>query len=170
MLNPSWGLMVWTVITFGLAVFILWRYAFHPLQTYIDERRRRIQESMETAEEARIEAHQLLDEYKQTLASVRSEADEILERSRHAGETAREEIVAEARAQAERAVARAQDQIERDTQAAVTQLRAEVADLTLLAAEKVVQKSLDDDEHKRLVDEALREIDLADVKLGDRSS
>jgi F-type H+-transporting ATPase subunit b len=169
MLNPSWGLMVWTVITFGLAVFVLWKYAFGPLQRYIDERRSRIQESIETAEDARAEAHRLLDEYKQTLASVRGEADEILERARHAGDQAKAQVVAEAHAQAERAIARAHDQIERDTQAAVAQLRAEVADLSLLVAQKVVRRSLDDEEHRRLVDEALKEIETTDLRLGDRS-
>lgn len=166
MLNPEWGLIVWTLITFGIAAFILWRFAFGPLQRVIDERRRRVQESIETAEESRDEAFRLLDEYKQTLASVRTEADEILERARHAGEQAGAEIVDEAREQAERAVVRAQQEIERDTRAAVARLRAEVADLTLLAAEKVVRKSLDDDEHRRLIDEALKDIEKTDVKLG----
>ena len=82
MLNTEWGLMIWTFITFGIAVLILWKFAFGPLQRVIDERRARIQESMDAAEETRAEAQRLLDEYKQTLAQVRGEAEEILERSR----------------------------------------------------------------------------------------
>lgn len=170
MLTPSWGLMVWTVITFGLAVFILWRYAFGPLQSYIDARRDRVQESIRTADEAREEAQQLLDEYKQTLAQVRHEADEILERSRKAGEQVRQEVVGEAKSEAERLVTRAHEQIERDTQAALQQLRSEVGELTLLAAEKLAGKSLTDADHRRLIDEALadalKEANLENLELG----
>ena len=97
MLNTQWGLMVWTLITFGIAVFILWKFAFGPLQRIIDERRAGIQESMDVAEETRAEAQRLLDEYKATLAKVRGEAEEILERSRTTGEHAKAEIMAEAR-------------------------------------------------------------------------
>jgi F-type H+-transporting ATPase subunit b len=169
MLNANWGLFVWTLVTFGVALFILRKWVFIPLQRVIDERRQRVQETIDTAEDAREEAHRLLDEYKETLASVRSEADEILERSRRAGDEAKAEIVGEARVQADRAVARAHEQIERDTASAVAQLRAEVADLTMLATEKVVGRSLDDKDHARLVDEALKEIELADLKLGEKS-
>ena len=84
-LNP--GLMFWTVITFGIAVFVLWRFAFGPLQKIIDDRRASIAESLATAEQTRAEAARLLDEYRETLASVRAEAEEILERSRKAGDT-----------------------------------------------------------------------------------
>ncbi|MBM3146305.1 MAG: F0F1 ATP synthase subunit B [Actinobacteria bacterium] len=169
MLNPEWGLAVWTLITFAIAAFILWKFAFGPLQRVIDERRRRVQESIETAEEAREEAHRLLDEYKQTLASVRMEADGILDQARHAGEQARAQITDEARTQAERAIERAHEEITRDTQAAIAQLRAEVSDLTVLATEKILQKSLTAEEHQRLIEEALKEIESADLKLGERS-
>jgi len=72
MLNTQWGLMVWTLITFGISVAVLWKYAFGPLQRIIDQRRAQIGESMEAAEAARAEAARLLEEYKQTLAKVRA--------------------------------------------------------------------------------------------------
>jgi len=164
MLNSEWGLMVWTLITFGLAVSILWKYAFGPLQRIIDERRARIQESMDAAEETRAEALALLEEYKKTLAQVRGEAEEILENSRSAGESARGEIVAEARGQAERVVAKAQEQIERETRAALQELKAQVAELTLLATAKVAASSLSEADQRRLIDEALAEIDFEQLK------
>src|SRR5512136_581875 len=135
MLTANPGLMVWTLITFGLAVFVLWRYAFGPVQKIIDERRAKIQESMDAAEETRAEAQRLLDEYRQTLTQVRAEAQEILERSRTAGDKAREELTGEARKQAERIVSDAHRQIERDTNAALRDLRSRIAELTALAAE-----------------------------------
>ncbi len=160
MLNTEWGLMVWTLITFGIAVFILWKFAFGPLQKIIDERRAGIQESMDVAEETRAEAHRLLEEYKATLAKVRMEAEEILERSRTTGEHAKAEIMTEAKVQSERVLAQAHEQIERDTQAAVRELKGQIAELTALATEKVVTGSLNVADQQRLIDEALAELNI----------
>ena len=160
MLNQQWGLMVWTFITFGVSVFILWKFAFGPLQRIIDERRARVQESMDAAEETHAEAQRLLDEYRQTLTQVRAEAQEILERSRAAGDKAREELTGEARQQAERIVAEANRQIERDKNAALRDLRSQIADLTALATEKVTMRSLDSEDQRRLIDEALLELEV----------
>ena len=163
-INP--GLMIWTAITFGISVFVLWRFAFGPLQKIIDERRAQVAETIETAEETRAEAARLLAEYRETLASVRAEAEDILERSRKAGDTTKAEILDEARRQAQRTVDKAQEQIERDVRVALQELKGEIAGLTLLATEQVVGKSLDDDDHRRLIDEALRAADLDDLQLG----
>jgi F-type H+-transporting ATPase subunit b len=160
MLTASPGLMVWTLITFGIAVFVLWRYAFGPVQKIIDQRRANIQESMDAAEETRAEAERLLDEYKQTLAEVREEAEAILERSRSAGEVAKAEILAESRAHAERIVAKAHEQVERETRAALQDLKTEVVELTLLATEKVAASGLSEAAQRRLIDEALAELDF----------
>jgi F-type H+-transporting ATPase subunit b len=160
MLDPEWGLIPWTLLTFGLSVFVLWRFAFGPLQRAIDERRARIQESVDAAEQTRAEAQQLLDEYKATLAQVRSEAAGIVERARAAGDNAKAELVDEARRQSERLVEKAHEQVERDTRTALRELRAEVAELTALATEKVTVRSLSEADHRRLVDDALRELDL----------
>ena len=166
MLSINPGLMIWTAITFGIAVFVLWRFAFGPLQKVIDERRARIAESLETAEETRAEAVRLLNEYREPLGSVRAEAEEILERSRKAGDTTKAEILDEARRQAQRTVEKAQEQLERDVRVALQELKGEIAGLTLLATEHVVGKSLDDDDHRRLIDEALRAANLDDLELG----
>jgi F-type H+-transporting ATPase subunit b len=159
MLTAQPGLMIWTVITFAIAVFVLWKYAFGPLQRIIDERRQGIQDSIDASEQTRAEAARLLEEYKQTLAQVREEAADILDRSRRAGETVKAEITTEAKDQAERTLSRAHEQIERDTLAAVQQIKTQAAELTLLAAEKVATRSLTGADHRRLIEEALREID-----------
>jgi len=168
MLNTEWGLMIWTFVTFGIAVFVLWKYAFGPLQRVIDERRDRIQQSIDTAEQTRAEAAKLLAEYKETLARVRHEANEILQRSQQAGEEARAQLVGEARQEADRLVGKAHEQIERDTQAALQRLRDEVADLTLLATQKVAGKVLSGEDHRRLIEQALKEAHLEDLELGTR--
>jgi F-type H+-transporting ATPase subunit b len=166
MLNAQWGLMIWTLITFVVAVGVLWKFAFGPLQRIIDQRRTEIRESMEAAEATRDEAARLLAEYKETLASVRAEAEEILERSHKAGETTRDEIVEEARRRAQHTVDEAQVQIEREVRAALLQLKTEIAGLTLAAAEQIIGKSLDDADHRRLIDEALEGAHLDDLELG----
>jgi F-type H+-transporting ATPase subunit b len=166
MLDPNWGLIPWTLLTFGLSVFVLWKYAFGPLQRAIDGRRARIQESLDTAEQTRAEAQDLLEEYKKTLAEVRSEAEAIVERARLAGDTAKAEMVDEARRQSERIVEKAHEQVERDTRSALRALRSEVAELTALATEKVTVRSLSAEDHQRLVDDALREIDLDGLGAG----
>jgi F-type H+-transporting ATPase subunit b len=165
MLNLSPGLMVWTLITFGIAVFILWRLAFGPIQKMIDQRRANIQESMDVAEETRSEAHRLLDEYKETLAKVRGEAEEILERSRTTGERAKAEIMEEARTQAERVLAQASEQIERDTRAALRDLKGQIAELTAMATEKVTMRSMSEADQARLIDEALAELRIDELGL-----
>lgn len=163
MLSINPGLMVWTLICFGVSVIILWKFAFGPLQRLLDDRRGRIQASLDTAEETRAEALRLLEEYKQTLARIRGEAEDILERSRASGETTKAEILAEAKAQADRRLEQARQQIERDTRAALRDIKAQVADLALLAAEKVTVKSLSDDDHRRLIEDALKDVDLSGV-------
>ena len=160
MLNAEWGLIPWTLITFALSVFVLWKFAFGPLQRAIDDRRANIQESMDAAEETRAEAQRLLDEYKQTLAKVRSESEEILERSRHAGEHARAELLAEAHAQAERVMAQAQAQIEGETRSALRELKGQIAELTALATERVTARSLTAADQDRLIDEVLAELEV----------
>jgi F-type H+-transporting ATPase subunit b len=165
MLESQLGLSIWTLITFGVALFILWKYAFGPIQRVIDERRAAMQNSMDVAEEARVEASRLLEEYKATLAKVRSEAEEILERSRTTGEHAKAEILADARAQADRILAQANEQIERDTRAALRDLKGQIADLTAMATEKVVVRSLSEEDQVRLINEALAELNVEELGL-----
>jgi F-type H+-transporting ATPase subunit b len=168
MLNTQWGLMVWTLITFGISVWVLWKYAFGPLQKIIDQRRAQIDDSMAAAEGARAEAARLLEEYKETLAKVRAEAEEILERSHTSGNAAKAEILAEAKQLAERTVDKARQQIERDTRSAMQEIKLQVADLTLLAAEKVAGRSLTDADHERLIQEALAELDFDELGMGSK--
>lgn len=168
MLNLSWGLMVWTLITFGIAVYVLRRYAFGPIQKLIEDRRTTVQESMDAAEQTRHEAQRLLREYEQTLAKVRAEAEEILERSRATGDHAKAEIMEEAHAQADRVLSQAREQIDRDTRAAVRDLKAQIAELTALATEKVTTRSLTPADQERLIEEALAELNVDQLGMGSK--
>jgi F-type H+-transporting ATPase subunit b len=161
LVSPNVGLMVWTLIVFGISMWVLARYAFPRISQALDRRQRAIEESIDASERTRREAEQLLQEYRERLAEARGQADEIVTRARKTGESAQSEIVAEARAKREEMMEQTRRDIETETRRAIQQIRAEVADLTVLATEKVTRKSLDDADHRRLVDEALSELDFA---------
>jgi F-type H+-transporting ATPase subunit b len=157
LLEPSPGLMIWTLVIFGITLWILKRYVFGPLSAAIERRRAQISQSLEEAERGRDEALKLLDQYRERLEQARREADEIRERGRKEGDRMRGELVATGEVQRDRLLADTQAQIEAQTRQALVGIRDEVAGLALLAAEKVTRRSLDDADHRRLIEEALGE-------------
>jgi F-type H+-transporting ATPase subunit b len=158
------GLMVWTIICFLITLFVLKRYAFGPIQTIIDERRKRIRESLDEADNAREEARRLLEEHRALIASARSDAEEILAEARKIAESQRERVREEVEVDRRRRLEETQRQIEQATAAALGEIRREVADLSLLAAEKITRKSLTEADQRRLIDEALSEIDFSELE------
>src|SRR3954449_2078791 len=168
LVKPDVGLMVWTLVVFGLTLFFLWKVAFPRIAEALDKRQRAIEDSIDAAERTRRDADALLAEYRERLSDARGQADEIVARARRTAETSESEILAEARTKREEMMAQTRRDIEQETRRAIQQIRAEVADLTVLATEKVTRKSLTDADQKRLVEEALSELDFAALS-GDRS-
>lgn len=166
MINPEPGLVIWTVVTFVLLFLFLRKFAFGPLQNMIDARRDSIQESIKAAEETRREAERMLAEYRESIASAKHEAEEIIERAHKVGESTKSEIVTEARTQAQKEVDGAREQIQRETRKAIQEIKDQVADLTILAAGKVTGKTMTKEDHLRLVDEALSEVDFDQLGAG----
>jgi F-type H+-transporting ATPase subunit b len=161
LVSPDVGLMIWTLLVFGISMWLLWKLAFPRISEALDKRQRAIEESIETAERIRSDADQLLADYRERLAEARGQADEIVARARKTGESQEAEIVARGREERELLLQQARRDIESETQRAIQQIRGEVADLTVMATEKVTRKSLTGDDQRRLVDEALRELDFA---------
>jgi F-type H+-transporting ATPase subunit b len=155
------GLMVWTIVCFGLTFFILRRYAFGAIQKAIDERRDRIRRSLEEADNARNEARRLLEEHRALIGQARGQAEEILSDARRVGESMARRMKDETEADRLRRLEETRRQIEAETQRALQQIRAEVAELTLIAATKVTGKVLEDDDHKRLIEDAIRDLDFS---------
>jgi F-type H+-transporting ATPase subunit b len=155
------GLMIWTIICFAIAFFILRRYAFGPIQTAINERRERIRRSLDEADAARNEARRLLEEHRALIGQARGQAEEILTEARRVAEAQRERVKKETEADRQRRLEETRRQIEAETHRALEQIRAEVAELTLVAAAKVTGKALDDADHRRLIDDAIRELDFS---------
>jgi F-type H+-transporting ATPase subunit b len=161
LVDPVVGLMIWTLLVFGLTMLVLWKVAFPRIGEALDKRQRAIEDSIDHAEETRRKADELLAEYRERLTEARNQADDIVARARRTAEAAENETLAEARVKREEMMEATRRDIESETRRAIQQIRAEVADLTVLATEKVTRKSLDTADQKRLVEEALAELDFA---------
>jgi len=161
LVSPDVGLMVWTLVLFGVSLFILWKVAFPRIAEALDRRQKAIEESIDLAERTRREADELLAEYRERLTAARQQADEIVARARKAGEQQEADAVAHGRQRREELLEQARKDIEVETRRAIQEIRAEVADLTILATEKVTRKTLTTDDQRRLVEEAVAELDFA---------
>ncbi len=163
LLKASPGLMIWTLVIFGITLFILKRYVFGPVGAAIEKRRAEIAQSIEEAERSRDEATTLLEDYRTRLAEARKEADALREQGRKDGERQGAELVTAAQGQRDRVLADAEVQLDAQTRAAAGGLRDDVVSLALLAAEKVSRRTLSDADHRKLIEEALDEADLSAV-------
>jgi F-type H+-transporting ATPase subunit b len=164
LLELSPGLMIWTIVVFLLTLLILKKFVFGPVGEAIEKRRASISASIEEAESSRDEAVKLLDQYKVQLAEARREADELRESGRRDGERQKQEIVGQAQEQRERIVTDTQTQIDAQAQAAMSGMRDDVVVLAISAAEKVTKKSLSDDDHRKMVEDALADADLSGLQ------
>jgi F-type H+-transporting ATPase subunit b len=169
LVSPDVGLMIWTFLAFIVALLVLRKYAWPAITQALDKRQHAIEESIDTAERARADAAELLEEYRQRLREARAQADEIVARARKAGEVHERESLEEARVRRDELLEQTRRDIEAETRRAIQEIRAEVADLTIMATEKVTRKALDPDDQRRLVEEALGELDFSQLS-GDRQN
>ena len=161
LVSPNLGLMIWTLLVFGFTMYVLSKVAFPRIQEALDKRANLIRDSIDEAEKTREEANTILEEYRARLKEAREQADDIVARARKAAEAATAEAVAEGKDRREELVAAARRDIETETRRSLELIRREVADLTVLATEKVTRKALDSEDHKRLIEEALDEVDFS---------
>jgi F-type H+-transporting ATPase subunit b len=161
LITPNVGLMIWTLLLFGISLYILWKLAFPRISEALDRRQHAIEESIDHAEKVRKDADELLAQYQQRLREAREQAEQIIERSRKTAEAREREIQAEAQERREQMMEQTRKDIEAETRRAIQEIRREVADLTVLATEKITRKVLDEDDQRRLVEDALSEIDFS---------
>ena len=166
LVSPDVGLMVWTLLLFGVSMYILWKVAFPRIGEALDRRQKAIEESIDAAERTRTEADALLAEYRERLTEARQQADDIVARARKAGEQQEADAVAAGKKRREELLEQARKDIEVETRRAIQEIRAEVADLTIMATEKVTRKTLTSDDQRRLVEEAVAELDFAALSGG----
>jgi F-type H+-transporting ATPase subunit b len=161
LVSPNVGLMLWTLIAFGASMLILRKFAFPAIGEALDKRRLAIDESINAAARTKEEADQLLEEYRARLKEAREQAEDIVARSRKAADSHMDEAKGAAKEYREELLESTRKDIEAETRRALDEIRKEVADLTVIATEKVTRKSLDDADHRRLIEEALGEVDFS---------
>lgn len=160
LVSPSLGLMIWTLLSFGAALLLLRKLAFPQLADFLDRRRQSIADEIEESERLRAESDKVLAEYRARLAEARQQAEDIVVRARKAGEATEEQARNEAKAYRDQLLESTRRDIESETRRALDEIRKEVANLTITATEKVTRKTLDSDDHRRLIEDALSEVDF----------
>ena len=163
LVSPNVGLMIWTLLSFLVAYLVLRKYAWPAITAALDKRQHAIEESIDVAERTRADAQKILDEYRERLREARAQADEIVARSRKAGEVHEREALESSKEARDEMLEQTRRDIEAETRRAIQEIRNEVADLTVLATEKVTRKTLDEDDQKQLVEEALKELDFSSL-------
>ena len=161
LITPDVGLMIWTLLLFGISMYILWKLAFPRISEALERRQHAIEESIDHAERVRHEADELLEEYRERLREARGQAEQIIDRARKSAEARERETLEETQQRREQLMEQTRRDIEVETRRAIQQIRREVADLTVLATEKVTRKVLDDADQRRLVEEALGDLDFS---------
>jgi F-type H+-transporting ATPase subunit b len=155
-LNP--GLTLWVAITFLALIVVLAKFAFGPIVRMLDERERTIREAIDQAKKERAEAEKLLAQQKDSLAQARREAADLAKKGQQEVEVLRAELTARAKKEADDMIASARRTIDEEMGKAAAELKAQVADLAVAAASRIVKSSLDDKAQRALVEEYLRDL------------
>jgi F-type H+-transporting ATPase subunit b len=163
LVTPSVGLMIWALLAFLVAMFILSKLAFPRIADALDRRQKAIEDSIDSAERTRVEADALLAEYRERLKEARGQAEEIVTRARRAAEEQEHEAIEAGRERREQMLEQTKRDIEVETRRAIAEIRDEVTNLTILATEKVTRKTLSGEDQRRLVEEAIGELDFASL-------
>ena len=152
------GLMIWTVISFTILLVLLWKVAYKPITRALKKREDSIRDSLEEAKNTRESAEALLNDYKNQLAQAREEAHKILSEGKTLGENIKKEIIQKAHDESNQIVKRAQEEIEFQKEKALMELKERIADLSITAASKVIEKSLDKKDHEQLLEEYISKV------------
>jgi F-type H+-transporting ATPase subunit b len=158
-LTPNGGLMVWTLVIFGILVFVLSKFAFKPITEAVQAREKALEDAIEGAKRDREEAAKLLEEQRQQLSAARDEGQKIIANSRTAAEEVRHDMLEESRKQQQEMIDKARADINRERDNAIADLRREAVDLAILGASKVIEKNLDEKSNRELVEKFLASID-----------
>jgi F-type H+-transporting ATPase subunit b len=166
LVSPDIGLMIWTLIVFFVTFLLLRKLAFPRISEALEKRQHMIEESIDTAQRTKAEADEILAEYRERLKEARVQAEEIVTRARKAGEATERQSLESAKETRDELLEQTRRDIEAETRRAIQEIRKEVADLTVAATEAVTRKTLNEDDQRRLVEEALSELDFS--ALGER--
>jgi F-type H+-transporting ATPase subunit b len=166
LLNPNVGLAIWTIVTFVIVLLVLRRFAWKPILASMEAREAGIRRLIDDAEAAREEADRLLEEYNRRLAEARAEGQKLVAEAKEAGERVRAETLDRARAEAEGIVARAGAEIDLERRKALAEIRERAVDLAIGAAERVLEESLNEERHRRVAEDYLKELEVRPGAVG----
>lgn len=158
MIEPELNQLIYTAVAFVILLFLLTKFAFPPLVKMMDERQQKIRDSLDEAEQAREEAHRLLEDYKKQLQNAQNEAKVIIEQRKEQADKMKDEIIEKAREQSQLVVDQARQEIENEKNQAIKELQNSIANWSVDIAEKAIKKQLSEAEHKRLFDESISEL------------
>jgi len=157
-LQIDWGLQVWVVVTFVVMMALLAKLAFKPMAEALERRGAAIKAQLEEAERSRAAAKKLMEEYQQQLAAARAEAGKIIEEARALSEKVRQELVEQANAESAAMIQRAQEEIARQKEKGLQELKETVASLSVQIAAQVIEKEVNEATHRQLVDKLIEEL------------
>ena len=155
---PGTTEMFVNLVAAAILFIVLGKFAFPPITKMLDERANKIRESLEKAEDTRVEAERLLDEYKVQMAEARAEATQVIEQGRKVAESMKAEILAKAKEEAEAEKVKAIAAINAEKESAMAELKGQVADLSVAVAGKIIGSSLSRSDHEALIDKYLAEV------------
>jgi F-type H+-transporting ATPase subunit b len=154
--NP--GLIIWTILTFLFLLIILKKVAWKPILTALDKREKEIEDSLNRAEQAKVEAQKILEENQATLFKAEEESKKIIDQSRVYGDNLKEQLMKESKDQAQKIIEDASAEIERKKNAAFEELKNQIAEISVNAAEKIMKENIDTNKNKQIVNKYLSEI------------
>jgi F-type H+-transporting ATPase subunit b len=160
LITPNLGLTIWTLVVFAISLFILIKAVFPRIAAALDQRRKVIEDSIDAAEHTRQEADQLLVEYRERLRDARQQAEDIVERARQAAAANEREARTEAQTRREQMLEQTRRDIEAETRRMLDEILRDVVDLTVMATEMVTRKVLTEADQRRLVEDAISELDF----------
>jgi len=160
----DWGLQIWTFVAFVVLLVLLAKFAFKPIAEALDRRGEAIKKSIEEAEKQRADAKKLMEDYQKQVAAARTEANKIIEEARGLGETVRKEVVEKANAEASAAVQRAQEEIQRQKERGIQEMKDTVASLSVQIASRIIEKEVNEATHRQLVENLIK--DLVKIQKG----
>lgn len=152
------GLWFWTLLTFLVMLALLAKLAFKPIAQALERRGQVIKQSLDDAEKTRAEAKKLMEDYQKQIAAARAEAGKVVEEARVLGEKVRKEVLANAQTESAALVQRAQEEIQRQKEKGVQELKDTVASLSVQIASKVIEKEINETTHRQLVENLIRDL------------
>lgn len=155
LVQPDPGLIIWTIITFLVLLFILKKAAWKPILDLLHQREATIAGSLQRAEEAKSEAERLLKEHSEKIAKAEAESQRIIDEGRQLAEKIKENITVEAKAASDKIIKDAKDDIEKSRQAALESIRSEISNIAISAASKIISDNLNEKVDKKLVDKMI---------------